>query len=166
MGYDLVGEGGRYYRFNVRAWPYTFDLAVAFGWKPAGTKPQVLVNAETGEVIDEEADDAPFSLDVPTKLVMDLEDKSWDGSNYFSNDGQLVTSEDAAALAAALERALQAYRDADLPNGGHGTPSLVARLFGRRNSRQDNALRQMNEQFASDLKEFIDFCLQGEFAIC
>src|ERR1035437_4428929 len=35
MGIDLVGHGGA--SLNAVAWGYCLDIAVAFGWQPAGT---------------------------------------------------------------------------------------------------------------------------------
>ena len=80
MGVDLYGSGG-YFGFNWAGWRSALELAEAHGWQPAGTEPPI--DPETGGELD----------------------RSWDG-DYFSNGNQLVTGEDAADLARALERAL------------------------------------------------------------
>ena len=63
---------------NWTGWREIYGLAVEFGWEPAGTI-------------------CPDGCDP----------ENWEG-DYFSNDGQLITDEDAAALAAALRRAIAA----------------------------------------------------------
>lgn len=85
MGMDLMGNG----RFSVnnRGWETLLDLAERFGWRPAGT------------------------------IEMDYEEGQWSHPDestvsgprmgYFSNDSQLVTDTDAAALSAALRKALE-----------------------------------------------------------
>jgi hypothetical protein len=91
MGVDLVGHSLRY---NWAGWEFLFDTAVHFGWKPAGTEAPNLefLDPDTEEVIEERS--------VPKD--------QWDGG-YFGNDYQQVTDEDAAAWAAALYRALEAF---------------------------------------------------------
>jgi hypothetical protein len=80
MGVDFISDHGDT-SFNWPAWRGCFELALAFGWKPAGTV-------------------APCDYDGPGR---------WDGT-YFRNDLQAVTDEDASALAVALRRALAAQR--------------------------------------------------------
>jgi hypothetical protein len=104
MGYDLLSvnpsdpnherddpyEIGDLAYFNIFIWPLLLELAVSYGWKPAGTR-------------------AP--IDIYTGEIMTGE---WDGS-YCSNDGQVVIKEDAASLADALERALPDIPDHEIP---------------------------------------------------
>src|SRR5262245_57325667 len=86
MGMDLSGAAGGYFRFNNRGWADVLDLAELYGWEPVGTaSPR---NFETGE---------PQYAD-------------WDGG-YGSNDYQIVTAPDAAAIATALEAALDDIPD-------------------------------------------------------
>ncbi len=80
MGIDLIGHGGACFRSY--GWHACLDLALAFGWQPAGT---VAWHEYTGP---------------PSK---------WDGG-YLTDDFQIVTDYDAKALAAALRRALSALR--------------------------------------------------------
>ena len=81
MGVDFIGHHGDL-SLHWQAWSACFDLALAFGWQPAGT---VACHEDTGPP------------------------KQWDGG-YFTNDFQMVTGDDAKALAAALRRALTALR--------------------------------------------------------
>ena len=78
MGIDILG---RDQDMSCRAdfWEGCLLVAVAFGWEPTGTVP---------------SDHFPASDD-------------WDG-NYWSNDWQTVTVDDASAFAAALNRAVTA----------------------------------------------------------
>src|SRR5436309_3434459 len=68
-----------------RCWSDVFDLAAANGWVPAGTRPCQQVAAD-GQWLSPE------------------QHESWCGT-YFTNDGQVVTEADAAAMAEALDRA-------------------------------------------------------------
>jgi hypothetical protein len=84
MGMDLEGPGGAFW-FPVHGWSAVLTLARDFGgWEPQGTKSPEWEDPETGE----------------HHVASD-----WDG-NYWCNDYQQVTEEDARNLADALERAL------------------------------------------------------------
>jgi hypothetical protein len=65
--------------FSIDSWPRLLDLARLYGWKPMGTQNELWLQEEN--------------------------DEDWDG-DYCTNDGQIVLSEDAAALADALEKAV------------------------------------------------------------
>jgi hypothetical protein len=92
MGFDLISlnptgqvleadnayEIGDIAYFRVGTWGSLLRMAYSYGWEPAGTQP--------GPVYGDS-------------------DRLWDG-DYFTNSGQVLTNEDAAALADALERAL------------------------------------------------------------
>jgi len=80
MSTGLYGRHGDK-SFSAATWDGCFHLAVAFGWKPAGTNPPVV-----GAIRDD-----------------------WDGG-YFSNEFQQVTDDDARAMARALTRALTALK--------------------------------------------------------
>lgn len=71
-------------RFNIFQWPRLLDLARSYGWQPLRTQ--------------------------CTKKYAEENPNDWNGS-YSSNDGQLVTAEDALALAEALEKALDDIPD-------------------------------------------------------
>lgn len=76
MSMDLTSESGAKANLGAGAWDLYLWLADSYGWKRAGTLPPPGVAAG-----------------------------AWEGS-YGSNDGQLVTEPDAAAIAAALQRSL------------------------------------------------------------
>ncbi len=88
MGFDLTAESGDYFHFNWAGWTQILKEAWDYGWRPQGTL-------------------CPDWYIVGTDLrAADVYDKEkWEGG-YFSNDGQVVTAEDACAIAQALERAL------------------------------------------------------------
>ena len=87
----------------------------------------------------------------------------WDANNYTTNDGQIVSAADAAALATALERALPHIPDADalakyrLPDGGieiapHAPPAPDADWFS-------------GVEAKAHVVRFIAFCREGSFRI-
>ena len=101
MGMDLRGKGG-YFRFSHRAWGTVLKLAWEHGWEPAGTKPpEWAAYAPDGVTVDEVATRAERQRHA-----------NWDGI-YCSNNHQVVSDEDAANIADALERALD-----DVPDEG------------------------------------------------
>ena len=81
MSYDLFNPSIALCRkFSRQFWAKALELARLYGWQPLGTRPTP-------------------GLDF-SKLGAD-----WPGV-YLTNDGQIVSAEDAYALAAALERSL------------------------------------------------------------
>ncbi len=90
MGFDLYGEKGCYC-LNWSGWRKVFELAIENGWKPAGTKPP-----------DEKVIKQFYGDNAPPHPMADNRNGS-----YFSNDLQLVTAEDAANMADALDRSLE-----------------------------------------------------------
>jgi hypothetical protein len=95
MGMDLNGAGGSF-RWNFFSWPRLLQIAEDYGWEPAGTLPPE-PTPEDEEDTEEKAEG----------------DRAWSGS-YTTNDGQVVTAEDAANLADALEQALPDIPDEDV----------------------------------------------------
>src|SRR5688572_18553391 len=101
MSVDLYSFHGMHVKLGTVHWMKILQGAEQYGgWTPAGTV-------------------APAGMGTGGGYPL------WDG-NYTSNDGQVVTEEDAAALAAALERALNhisqspgATLPADPIPGGH-----------------------------------------------
>jgi hypothetical protein len=88
MSYDLLNPSTALCRkFSRQFWAKALELARLYGWQPLGTLPTPRLD---------------FS-----KLGAD-----WHGV-YLTNDGQIVSAEDAYALAAALERSLE-----DIPDAG------------------------------------------------
>lgn len=106
--FDLKGPGGITH-FGVQDWHFVVEIAEDYGWKPEGT---VFDELPEGSFIFGDGDD-------PEEYVRG-EIEEYFLRDYFSNDGQWVTDEDAEALAAALESALE-----DIPNSdaiGHKDP--------------------------------------------
>jgi hypothetical protein len=94
MGVDLYGKQGHMY-FNWTGWRKILALANQYGWQPMGTQaPGPLLSVEGEE------------------LEPGWNDDDWKG-DYFSNDRQRVTAEDAVNIAAALERAPEDIFDHD-----------------------------------------------------
>ena len=139
MGMDLVNEF-RDFHFSLYGWENVLALAEMYGWRPAGTLPP-----------------QPEAVGEPAG--------AWNG-NYFLNDGQTVTAEDAGNLADALERAL-----ADIPNhdaAGHKTTKVKTWtgvvqtvLPGAKIS----PLEALSGPHKSSVREFIAFCRQGSFEV-
>jgi hypothetical protein len=73
-------------KFSGEAWAKMLSMALAYGWQPTGTR-------------------------LPSRFeYFEPDAEDWDGT-YLTNDGQTVTTEDALALAAALERSLDDIPD-------------------------------------------------------
>lgn len=92
------------------------------------------------------------------------DDLNWDGS-YMMNDGQIVTTADAAGLANALERALpDVPEDIDNPIP---IPDSVVEALTR--SRQRHSRKYLLLMFSGEVKDslrqFILFCRKGGFGI-
>jgi hypothetical protein len=89
MSYELVNLSTEICRrFSRQAWAKALELARLYGWQPMGTRP-------------------------PSIPDFDELGADWTGT-YLTNDGQVVKAEDARALAAALERALESIPDTNL----------------------------------------------------
>lgn len=86
MSYDLFSQSTAISRkLSRQSWAKILELARLYGWRPLGTQPPSVYDFH--------------------KLGAD-----WDGS-YLTNDGQTVKTEDALALAAALEQSLDDIPD-------------------------------------------------------
>jgi hypothetical protein len=173
MGMNLSGKGG-YFRFSFHGWRAAQELAHEHGWEPAGTEPpEFKVYAPDGVTVDEVATQAY------RQHYFD-----W-GGGYFTHNHQVVSDEDAANIADALERALD-----DVPDEGGGghllTPAQhqAAQRDELWQEELDKAIEQFMERqaasppqippqtpawyFAGDkdyLREFIAFCRAGAFFI-
>lgn len=88
MCMDLFSQSGSCFTWNNSSWRKVVDLGIVYGWEPKGT---------------ENIPDGTDNYEV---------EEGWCGT-YFSNDGQLVSAEDALALANALERALDDNPDVE-----------------------------------------------------
>jgi hypothetical protein len=96
MGFDLIScnnnnKGVDRARFTGHGWYMLLDLAKSNGWIPAGT------------------------IQLPVRPCYETRGSRdrW-GGGYCSNEAQIVTAEDAAALANALEQALDDIPDVDV----------------------------------------------------
>ena len=121
MGYDLFNSAGAYVRFTGSGWDLALAVARHYGWTPAGiAKPATWDEKKYGPWEDE----------------------------YWMNAGQEVTADDAAALTAALDRAVAA-------------PDFVEAV----KSVNDNLTPEQAESFRGRLVEFAGFARQGPFII-
>jgi hypothetical protein len=126
MGMFLEGKGG-YFRLRSATWREVLKLAYDHGWKPAGTKPPALpIYREDGTVIEEQTEAYRQAYE------------DWNATNYYTNDFQWVTAEDAGNIADALERALE-----EDETSGEG----------------------LAQSYIDYLREFITFCRAGGFTI-
>jgi hypothetical protein len=87
MGVDLFNRFGEGLNYNWTGWGLLTRLAERYGWIPMGTEYP------------------PFEEAYNTREDYDEGRRAWSGG-YYSNDTQIVTADDARALAHALERAL------------------------------------------------------------
>jgi hypothetical protein len=146
MGFDLENDKGTALRWNGVWWRLMLNTARYYGWQPTGTQLQVAAG-----------------------------EKPWDGS-YSTNDGQLVLSGDASALAAALRRALVAPDLEDVANRIHEAYVTSARkeadrviaALGLSEEDEEPAppierirLHELKKPF----EEFAAFCDAGAFRI-
>jgi hypothetical protein len=151
MGMDLRGEGGDFH-LDIVTWRMVLTLAIDHGWKPAGTEPPDIAFLRKDGTVDKEK---------TTAYRQAYEDR--DTTNYYTNDFQWVTEEDAANIADALERALThvpnertiVMKAALMPSGvpfdvlEHLTPlDWCSGVDGK-----------------AHIREFIDFCRTGGFCI-
>lgn len=160
MGMDLINGAGGIERFSNTSWREMLKVAYEYGWKPAGTEPGEWIDPETGEL--------------DKRLSPDPDE--WDG-NYFSNDCQWVTEEDAAHIADALERALKDMPacNTDEKRVEHGLSNLPASPVESSLVEQGLAASGPNVpssplEFFSDegkqrIRAFIAYCRVGAFFI-
>jgi hypothetical protein len=117
------------------------ELALEHGWKPAGTVCDQSLYARFG---------IGYVPDVEVHYGI-----NWDG-NYTSNNGEMVTAEDAQALGDALERALPSLSTREVP--AFVTMGILG--FG---TVEDHKTFLAEE--VEGLKRFIAFCRKGAFSI-
>jgi len=160
VSYDLRGPGG-YMKFNVSGWQTILNLARQYGWQPAGT----LANVPYLKMRAENAED-PEVAENAEAVVSEWVEK-WAG-NYFVNAYQEVTDDDAAALGAALERALVDFPTndalADILTSTPEPPPWMA--AADRELAQEGTLLVVPPSWdIDDLRQFVDFCKAGGFWI-
>ncbi|HEX5808769.1 MAG TPA: hypothetical protein VFY25_08905 [Anaerolineales bacterium] len=150
-------------KFSGEAWVKALNLAVFYGWQPLGTRLSSVIESYGFGIEEWE------------------EWEEWDGT-YLTNDGQSVIAEDALALAAALERALDDIPDFKIENQrpvetekeDHRpeklTPVERAVIEGGLKDHLSGLMEiHPFEYFAGDEKRhlagFIKFCRLGSFTI-
>jgi len=88
VGMNLVRDGEGVH-LSTFGWLFALGLATKYGWRPMGARQQLCECDPPAE--------GPFRCSRCDK---------WERTDYASNDWQCVEGQDAAALASALERAL------------------------------------------------------------
>jgi hypothetical protein len=142
MGFYLIREGEVKRRYGISRWPAMLRLARAYGWKPAGTT----IDEESGIILT----------------------GKWTGS-YEAMAGELVSTEDASNLAAALERALTHFPRQDEEETLQY--QLKNNLWRPPNEYESKALQwfikdeEQTDFQAQSLVDFIAFCREGAFRI-
>jgi len=100
MGVNLGGKHGGHFDMNWSNWRYCLKTAYRYGWRPLGTvaaDPALL--REVYGPVREGCQEPDYS--------------EWDG-DYFSNESQIVTDDDARAIAEALRNAIAAGEENQL----------------------------------------------------
>ena len=135
MGYDFKNINGEAFRFNIGAWSRVLELAHYFGWQPMGTT----LRDFTVRV--------PDGLDISTEQYIRETIERWDGE-YCANEWQLVEEEDALNLAFALMIAVKVLPDED-------DDSTIVHSIDHWSGADNKKI----------LKDFIKYCMGGEFDI-
>jgi len=135
MGYDFKNINGEAFRFNIGAWSRVLELAHYFGWQPMGTT----LRDFTVRV--------PDGLDISNEQYIRETVERWDGE-YCANEWQLVEEEDALNLAFALMIAVKVLPDED-------DDSKIVQSIDHWSGKDNKKI----------LKDFIKYCMGGEFDI-
>jgi hypothetical protein len=135
MGYDFKNLNGEAFRFNIGAWSRVLELAHYFGWQPMGTT----LRGSTVRV--------PDGLDISNEQYIRETVERWDG-RYCANEWQLVEEEDALNLAFALMIAVKVLPDED-------DDSTIVHSIDHWSGADNKKI----------LKDFIKYCMGGEFDI-
>jgi len=123
------------FRFNIFAWPCALTLAKNFNWKPMGT------------VLRDFTVRVPDGLDISNEQYIRETVERWDGE-YCANEWQLVEEEDALNLAFALMIAVKVLPDED-------DDSKIVQSIDHWSGKDNKKI----------LKDFIKYCMGGEFDI-
>jgi hypothetical protein len=155
MGMELVNRHNDYIAFRHMVWARILYLAEDYGWKPAGTL-------------------SPYDHDDPNSEYYVAE--PWHGG-YATNEGQLVSADDARAFADALEAACERIPDQRIRSGEYvrvgdlpaSIDDPVVALVAHTGIVDTVPREFLNvyEFFAGDgktaIKDLIAFCRKGEF---
>ena len=146
MGYDFKNLNGEAFRFNIGAWSRVLELAHYFGWQPMGTT----LRGSTVRV--------PDGIDISNEQYIRETVKEWDG-RYCANEWQLVEEEDALNLAFALMIGVKVLPDEDF--------SYLYQLKYKDNDSTivHSICYWSDADNKKILKEFIQYCMGGEFDI-
>lgn len=131
------------FEINNRGWRRIFRLALMFGWEPHGTQ----YNTSSLEIMD------------------------WDQNNYFTNDGQVVTQDDAIELANAIDQAITKLEEEDPDDnpekfGNDWENEMALRCdYALRIGLKNPGYIFFDISWSKKLTEFVEFCRQGEFTI-
>ena len=108
MGFDLKNRRGLDFRFSVWEWRAALELARDFGWKPEGTLPPIDYDPASYGAFN--VTDVMSGQRIDFDVADDVSNDKWSGT-YSTNDGQIMSDTDAAAMADALEKALVAITE-------------------------------------------------------
>jgi hypothetical protein len=146
MAVVLRGPAGDFV-LNNRGWALVLKLGYDFGWRPRGTEAPANWQAVPAE---------PWA------------GKKWNGADYFSCRGQLVSALDAASLGEALGGAMDDLPNHDPLQGEAGRALNNAGFPGFRALESERALNAF-EVFGGvnkpRFRELVAYCRAGEFAI-
>ena len=135
MGFYFKNASGKEFRLNYFAWPCALTLAKDFDWKPMGT------------VLRDFTVRVPDGLDISNEQYIRETVERWDG-RYCANEWQLVEEEDALNLAFALMIAVKVLPDED-------DDSTIVHSIDHWSGADNKKI----------LKDFIKYCMGGEFDI-
>jgi hypothetical protein len=135
MSFLLTSESGVQTGWTHFAWPIVRKLAQDFGWQPCGTQ-------------------APVNWDAELEKIGE-----WDG-RYTSNDGQLVTAQDALALGGALEAALASDDFAHRIQGSNRGATEQLRSTCLSVTLDDEV-----STWRKNIEDFVLFCRKGGFRL-
>jgi hypothetical protein len=139
MGYDLSNPVGASVRFTGSGWYLALAVARHYGWEPAG---------------------------IPKPAAWDEEAYGRWKDEYYVNAGQQVTAEDAAALTAALDRAVAAPDFIEtVVHIKDQLNEVVVQHNPKWRDDLHSASREQAEGFRARLVEFADLTRQGPFII-
>ncbi|MDP2966429.1 MAG: hypothetical protein Q8N39_10425 [Pelolinea sp.] len=146
MSVDLFNDRGGYFGTSNWGWALFIILADMYGWVSLGTQP-------------------PKWHDPG---------KPWNKEDYCSNNGQIVTAQDAQGIAAAIESAIQNLSPAPdfqpleerKPYGSALSERLDMLLRAAQAEKPDTVILGFDLEYKAPLQELVDFCRQGEFKIC
>lgn len=139
MSYDLSNTAGTYVRFSGSGWDLALAVAQHYGWEPAG---------------------------IPKPATWDEKNFGPWEDEYWMNAGQEVTATDAAALTAALDRAVSGADFVAIIIRIHD--QLIGELADNNPKSRDDLKSLSGEQaelFKARLIEFANLTRQGPFII-